>query len=51
MKNPNTDAPQPIRQWLADIGRKGGAAGDPKDKRRAARKRWRNARKLKGQAV
>lgn len=49
MKNPNTDAPKPVRRWLAEIGRRGGEAGDIAAKKRAARERWNKpgARKIK----
>ncbi len=40
MKNPKSKAPKAARAWLAQIGSKGGEAGDSADKRKAALVRW-----------
>jgi hypothetical protein len=40
MKNPNSEAPKLVKEWLAEIGSKGGKKGSSSDKRRAALVRW-----------
>lgn len=40
MKNNTSGIPLAARNWLSDIGRKGGRAGSAKNKRKAALARW-----------